>query len=126
MVIYLSVKLLKLCKAGNNTSHPAIPSHGHLEAKTNAKFTFCSVLNHKKMMTEAADNLYRMFWISIHVVEDMDRSIELLEHQLGLEKESLKVITVNKNEEKDSVSQKSRSALASLVGIDRWLYDYGK
>ena len=74
------------------------------------------------MMTEAADKLDRMFWIGI--VEDMDRSIELLEHQLGLEKKSLKVITVNKNEEKDS--QKSRSALASLVGIDRWLYDYGK
>ena len=81
-------------------------------------------LNHKKMMVEAADKLDSMFWIGI--VEDMERSIELLEHQLRLEKGSLKMVTANKNESKDRVSEASRSALASLVGVDRWLFDYGK
>ena len=76
-----------------------------LRGKNQRKIYF---LNHKKMMTEAADNLDRMFWIGI--VEDMDRSIELLEHQLGLEKESLKVITMNKNEEKCSVSETFKCA----------------
>ena len=41
------------------------------------------LINHKKSLQIAADRIDRMLWIGI--LEDMNKSMELLEHQLNIE-----------------------------------------
>jgi len=70
----------------------------------------------------AADRLDRTFWFGI--IEDLARSMELLQHALGLPTTpSLPVVNGNSY---PKPTQEEQEALASLMPRDLWVYEYGK
>ena len=82
--------------------------------------------DYEKQLTEAADKIDKMFWFGI--LEDLDRSLELLAFQLDKPVNRLRKIT-NQNLHKiepSLPSEKSTKFLRDLMPQDIWLYDYAK
>lgn len=82
--------------------------------------------DYEKQLTEAADKIDKMFWFGI--LEDLDRSLELLAFQLDKPVNHLKKIT-HQNLHKIEPSlptEKSTKFLRNLMPQDIWLYDYAK
>ena len=75
------------------------------------------------LANRAADNLEKTLWFGI--LEDMDRSLELLQYQLGLESKIL-MSKSNSGKKKSVVTEEDRFKLKSLMPMDIWLYDYAK
>jgi len=80
------------------------------------------------VMLKAAENLKNTFWFGI--LEDIDRSYELLQFQLGLK---IPIMLKNKNSgstrehyiNDKKMSEKHREFLKKLLPMDLWLYEYG-
>ena len=84
-----------------------------------------NLVNHEKALLQAADRMDRMFWVGI--LEDMERSIELLEHQFSIAPGTLSRKHLNNGTDNSAtVSAEAAKLLHSLVGMDLWLYDYGR
>jgi hypothetical protein len=74
------------------------------------------------MLHLAADRLDETLWFGL--LEDLPRSMELLQHALGLD-HTPTLPTANKNAH-PSPTQSEKNALASLMPRDLWVYEYGK
>lgn len=71
----------------------------------------------------AADRLDQTLWFGI--IEDLPRSMELLQHALGLSKQP-SLPKKNSHSSNPKPSEFEEDALASLMPRDMWLYEYGK
>ncbi len=78
--------------------------------------------NATAMLHLAADRLDETLWFGI--LEDLPRSMELLQHVLGLDYTPT-LPTANKNAH-PSPTESEKNALASLMPRDLWVYEYGK
>ena len=78
--------------------------------------------NATAMLHLAADRLDETLWFGI--LEDLPRSMELLQHALGLDYTPT-LPTANKNAH-PSPTESEKNALASLMPRDLWVYQYGK
>jgi len=81
--------------------------------------------NHTTEMCHlAANRLDQTLWFGL--LNDLPRSMELLQHVLGLN-ETPYLPRGNKNPlPKPDIQENERQALASLMPMDVWLYNYGK
>lgn len=101
----------------------SVPEKPWTDETKNLKEFF--LVNHTQALQQAADRMDSIFWIGI--LEDMERSIELLEFQLNIERGTLRRMHLNKGTEKHgTVNDEAAELLRSLVGMDLWLYDYGR
>ena len=93
------------------------------------------VLNPGKVMLRAAENLRKeIVWFGI--LEDQERSFEMLAYQLGLDKINLEWANKNTNnpeqkhktesKKKHQVSDKTRRFIEKLIPQDMWLYKYAR
>lgn len=83
-------------------------------------------LDYPRMLNLAADHLESTAWFAL--LEDMDRSLELLRHTFNLA-ETPEISHSNpgrKRVKADALSEWAKDALASLMPQDLWLYEYGQ
>lgn len=81
--------------------------------------------NKTALLLQAADRLDQTLWFGI--LQDLPRSMELLQHALNLtETPTLPRGNANPNGAKPEMTPWQQDALASLMPMDMWLYDYSK
>ena len=72
----------------------------------------------------AADRLEQTVWFGI--IEDLPRSMELLQHALGLAKRPVFPHTNKGRKKPEPPTQEELTLLEYLMPMDRWLYTYGQ
>lgn len=80
--------------------------------------------NSHTMMQLAADRLEQTKWFAI--LEDMDRAMELLQHELKLNERPTLARSNPSKLNHAIVEEEQRNELASLMPQDIWLYEYAK
>lgn len=80
--------------------------------------------NVTEMCMLAADRLDETLWFGI--LEDLDRSMELLQHALGLRSKPTFPMANTKRQVQPMMNEWEVSVLTSLLPQDLWLYEYGK
>ena len=76
------------------------------------------------MLNKAVDNLHKCLWVGI--LEDIDKSLNMLSHQTGL---NLQLEYLRTNKEKpaqDHVSETEIEKIKSLMPMDLYFYEYAK
>ena len=100
---------------------------GDLTEKQKSEIDEELVLQPYKVMIKAAENLRKnVVWFGI--LEEQEKSFEMLAYQLGLETISLTWANSNtgKKHQKKIVSDKTRQIIENLIPQDMWLYEYAK
>ncbi|CAG5099810.1 Oidioi.mRNA.OKI2018_I69.XSR.g16697.t1.cds [Oikopleura dioica] len=94
-------------------------------AETNGEILERKAFNYQQELLETADKIDGMFWFGI--LEDLDRSLELLAFQLKLPFGSLSLPKSNSNKAPAAKpSEESMEKLQSLMPQDLWVYKYAK
>jgi len=80
-------------------------------------------IDFKSIVTEAADKIDTMFWFGI--MEDLERSLELLAFQLGYEKK-INFVRLRKTPRHIPPTTDDIQRISSLMPHDIWIYNYAR